>query len=272
MFKHNLIRLFIFTIIILLQSCKKDPGKNVHPPYPDDRLSVIEWSTGGRRETYDYNDDHSLKRIVFSAGQAADIYNFTWKDNKLTEAYEAGSSFRQFYHYEGDRITDMTYAPATDPGNGNYKMEYTYRTDGKIDKMKLVMLNGSGANALTTYHYNAAGELSSTITIMDEYMITQTIESYSAPVSFEPWTFIDLTLLENYMIYNYAVLRSMKALPAKVLRSVKIGNAPEFMDAVTTNTFEISDKRINKLKYELKIPGSSSLDRTQNAQFIYKQP
>lgn len=272
MYKPNLIRLFTFAIIILLQSCKKDPPKNVPPPLPLLTLSTIEWSTGSQKETYEYNSDHSLKKIVFTSGQASDTYEFKWSGNKLAEAHETGSLFKQQYHYNGDRITDMTYTSIADPVKGNYKMEYSYRADGKVAKMELIMLDAGGSDAVTIYHYNAAGELSSTVTTVDQYTITQTIESYSAPVSFEPWSFIDLSLLENYMIYNYPVLRSMKALPAKVLRSVKIGGDPEFLDAVTTNTFEISNNRINKLRYQLKIPGSPSLDKTKDAQFNYKQP
>ncbi|PZR26218.1 MAG: hypothetical protein DI535_15375 [Citrobacter freundii] len=268
MYKPDLIPLFAFAVIALLQSCKKDPAENL--PLPSTTLSAIEWSPGNQKETYEYNSDRSLKKIVFTSGQVADSYEFKWNDKKLSEVHETGSLFKQYYQYSGNRISTMTYAPAADPGVGNYKMAYTYRADGKPDKMELIMLNASGSNAVTTYNYNAAGELSSTVTIMDEYRITQTIESYSAEVRFEPWSFIDISLLENYMIYNYPVLSSMKALPAKVSRSVKIGNNPEFLDAVTTNTFEITNGRISKLKYELQIPGSPSLNRTKNAQFIYK--
>jgi len=272
MYKPNLIQLFTLAIIIMFQSCKKDPPRNIQPPAPSTTLSAIEWSTGNQKETYEYNNDQKLKKIVLSSGQVSDIYEFNWKGNKLSEAHEVSSLFKQVYHYDGNRISKITYTSVTDPGSSNYKMDYLYRADGKIEKMNLVMLNGSGSNATTTYHYNASGELSSTVTIMDQFTITQTIESYSDQISFEPWAFIDLTLLENYMIYNYPVLSSMKALPAKVLRSVKIGAAPEFLDAVTTNTFETGNNRINKLKYELQIPGSPSLGKTRNALFTYKQP
>lgn len=270
MYKPDLIRFFAFAVIIFLQSCKKDNTESLPLPIPSVALSAIEWSTGNQKETYEYNSDHSLKKIVFTSGQASDTYEFKWTDKKLSEVHETGSLFKQYYQYSGNRVSAMTYASVADPATGNYKMEYSYRADGKIEKMELIMLNAAGSNAVTTYHYNTAGELSSTVTIMDEYRITQTIESYSAEVRFEPWSFIDLSLLENYMIYNYPVLSSMKALPAKVSRSVKIGNNPEFLDAVTTNTFEITNTRINKLKYELQIPGSPSLGKTKNAQFIYK--
>jgi hypothetical protein len=271
MYKSCLTLSFAITAFSLLQSCSKDD--TIKAPDYGDKLNTVEWNAGAQKETYEYNSDNTLKRIVYTSGQASDSYEFTWNGNKLAEMFEKNATYKNFYYYDNaGKVSHTTTAIHDDASKTTNKMEYTYRSDGKVDQLKYFVINYAGTElrAITTYHYNTAGDLDHSVTTTGNYTITQQIEGYSQPVKFNPWGFIDLTLLENYMIYNYPVLSTMKGFPAKVTRKVKIGNDPEFVDIVTTNTSEISNKRINKMTIELTSPSTPSINKIRTGTFNYK--
>lgn len=270
MLKRNSIRILAFSVIILIQSCSKDDEPAPNQPSIA-KLIRVDWTPGTAKEEYHYSADNSLKRIVYSIGQTSTSYEFTWNNNKVTEVYDPSSSYKHFYFYNGDKLSYTTRSQKNDASQIVYKMEYTYRQDGKADKLKYFTVeeNGTELKAGSTYYYNAAGELSHTVTIMENYTITHTIEGYSQEVKFIPWGFIDLTLMEDYMIFNYPVLSTMKGFPVKITRKVKIGDTPEFVDTITTHTCEISNGRINKMTVDFKVPSHPELDKTRNAFFNY---
>ena len=72
------------------------------------------------------------------------------------------------------------------------------------------------------------------------------------------------------MIFNYPVLSSMKAYPLKITRTVQTGDDPPFVDIVTTNTCDVSNKRINQLKTEIKDPAMPGYNSSRTGQFNYK--
>jgi len=270
MLKPNLIPLLTLTVIISLQSCKKDDAHNP-PAEHHEKLSAIEWNSGFK-ETYEYNADNKLKKIRYKASQSSeDAVEFTWSGNLMTEVRENSSIYKNVYHYSAGKVIRSTNETRNSPSTVYYNLDYDYRGDGKVDKMRYITYaaNGPELKAETIYHYNATGDLTSTVTDMGSTIVTQQIDGYTT-VNFNPWVFIDLTLLENYMIFNYPVLSSMKGFPKKITRIVKQGNDPEFVDIVTTHNFEINKNRITKMEVELSSPTTPQLNRKRTALFTYK--
>ena len=262
------------SLFILLQGCSKDhdnPTGNDPVPSFGDMLESVEWDKGSK-ETFTYNADSTLKQIVYSFGGATHSYEFTWSGKKMTAMQDNTSLYKNTYSYNGNKIYQMINAPKTGGVTGSYKMEYTYNAIGKVDQLKYFTINEAGTElkASTAYQYNAAGELIKSITQTGDFTITQLIGGYSGEAVFNPWIFIDFTLLENYMIFNYPVLSTMKGFPLKITRMVQVGNNPAFVDLITTNTCEISHKRINKLKIDIEDPNMPDYHVTNMARFIYK--
>lgn len=269
MLKPYLIPLLMLSAIIALQSCRK--GDTPPPPAETgEKLATIEWNNDFK-ETYEYNTNNTLKKIGYKTAQREDAVEFTWTGNFMTEAREISSLYKNVYHYNGGKISHSTSETVNAPSTVYYHLEYDYRGDGKVNKMRFISFgtNGQELKTETDYNYNTAGELTSTVSRSGNTTITQQIEGYIA-VSFNPWTFIDLSLVENYMIFNYPVLSSMKGFPRKITRIVKQGDDPEFVDITTTHTCEVSKNQITKMVIELANPAAPSLNRKRTALFTYK--
>lgn len=273
MHKPYLLLALGLSVFIAMQSCSKDHDKpgNTNPPYQADLLESIEWENGAR-ETFTYNTDSTLKQIRYFFIASSHSYEFSWSGKKMIEMHDNVSLYKNTYTYNGNNVFQMTNTPKNGPVTGSYKMEYTYNASGKVDKLKYFVTNEAGTEirAGTSYQYNGAGELIKTTTQTGNTIITQTIDGYSDEAIFNPWIFIDFTLLENYMIFNYPVLSTMKGYPLKITRTVQTGNDPAFVDIITTNTCDVSNKRINKLKIEIEYPGMPGYHSTHTGQFNYK--
>jgi hypothetical protein len=274
MYKPYLVLALGLSLLTALQSCSKDHDKPIDTNPPSswgDLLESIEWDNGSK-ETFAYNADSTLKQIAYSFGNSAHSYEFSWAGKRMVEMHDNISLYKNTYTYNGNKVFQMTNTPKNDPATSSYKMEYTYNAIGKVDKLKYFVINEAGTElrAGTSYQYNAAGDLIKSITSTGNTTITQSIDGYSTEAAFNPWAFIDFTLLENYMIFNYPVLSSMKGYPLKITRTVQTANDPPFVDIITTNTCEISNKRINKLKIEIKDPAMPGYNVTYTGRFIYK--
>jgi hypothetical protein len=271
MLKPNLIPFITLTAVIFLQSCKKDDAPK--PPVPDEtgnKLASIQWNSGFT-ETYEYDADDKLKKISYKTGQYEGAMEFSWTGNLMTEVRENSSQHKNVYHYTGGKVTHSTNETKNAPSTVYYHLEYDYRGDGKVDKMRYITFtaNVPELKTETTYYYNTGGDLTSSVSRSGSTIVTQQIEGYTQ-VSFEPWAFIDQSLVENYMIFNYPVLSSMRGFPRKITRIVKQGNDPEFIDIVTTNTCVITNNQISKMEVALTSPTSPSINKQRTAVFTYK--
>jgi hypothetical protein len=260
----------MITTIFTLQSCRKDDAPKP-PVETGEKLSAIEWNSGFK-ERYEYNTNNSLKKIIYSSTQSGeDAVEFSWTGNLVTEVNENSSSYKNVYYYNGGKVTRSTNETRNAPSIVYYHLEYDYRADGRVNKMRYITFgaNGPELKTETDYNYNTAGELTSTVSRSGTTVITQQIDGYTN-VAFNPWAFIDLTLLENYMIFNYPVLSTMNGFPRKITRIVKQGNDPEFVDITTTHTCEISKNQITKMVVELASPTTPAINRKRTALFTYK--
>jgi hypothetical protein len=162
------------------------------------------------------------------------------------------------YDAEGKvvRMRNMEKAATSDR---QYQFEFIYNTAKKIDTLKYTITNEAGISlrGQSVYKYNNAGDLEKVITRLGDNEITHTINRYSPPVSFAPGHYIETTLMENYPIYNLAVMTQLQKenkLPAKVTRVVKTGSDPSYVDKIEDQVFTVTNYRIEKVQSTISYP------------------
>ncbi|MBO9731306.1 MAG: hypothetical protein J7623_21890 [Chitinophaga sp.] len=259
-------------MLTIFQSCKKretdthGPGKPT-PPY--ELVRAIHWDNGAE-ESMIYNTDSSLKQIDARFRTTMSNTIFEWEDGKIKKVYQNYSLYKDTYYYENGRISYYTIGSDLVPSS-TYKMVFSYKSNGLPDKQQYYTINEAGTklNTETTYEYNAAGELFQAVTTTGNSIFTHTVDQYTDSVNFNPLFFIQVGLFENYAIFNLPVMSTMKKYPAKIVRTVKTGNAAPQIDKISENTCEISNKRINKITLKTSILGTTPSSNTVTGVFEY---
>lgn len=268
--------LLLFSFV-LLSSCQKDDQEQPDIPdkteTPDHGALVrsIDWSNGTKAIMV-YNTDSTLKQIDYSYQNIVGATVFEWEGKRMKVMYDDRSLYKNTYYYSGDRITHYINSPKQIVSPSSYKMEYTYKSNGQPDKLKYLTTNEAGTELKggTTYEYNNAGDLIKATTISGNSVITHTIESYSDSADFNPLIFIEVGLYEYYTIFNLPVMSRLKKYPAKIIRTVKTGNAEPYIDKIDEHICEISNRRINKITSKITIPGMPQYSNTITAMFKYE--
>ncbi|MBO9204658.1 MULTISPECIES: hypothetical protein [Niastella] len=252
--------LLLFSLISLLGACDKD-DKIDEPEIviPQFHIKSITWNYG-LTGNFVYNADSSLKQIDYTYQNVGGFTGFGWSGNLHTELYDDRSLYKNVFEYDTDGYpVKMKNVTKADPTDTQYQLEFLYNA-GKLQAMKYAVFNEDGTTELrssSTYHYNAGGDLEKVVTQFGKNLITHTIDAYSAPVSFLPAHYLDPTLLENYTIYNMAVLQQLQQLhklPAKVTRVVKTGSNPEYIDKIEDQVFTVNNYRIDKVSTTISYP------------------
>ncbi|MGN6491039.1 MAG: hypothetical protein ACTHLE_03505 [Agriterribacter sp.] len=274
-------RIIFFLVVILTMyifpSCEKDDQEQPAPDETNDTpnygalVRSIEWDNGTKAEMI-YNTDSTLKQIDYSFQNIVSATVFEWEAKKVKVMYDDRSLYKNTYYYTGDRIAHYINSPKQIVSQSSYKMEYTYKSNGQLDKLKYFTTNEAGTELKTSsiYEHNAAGDLTKVTTTNNNSIITHTIESYSDSADFNPLIFIEVGLFENYTIYNLPVMSRMKKYPTRIVRTVKTGDDEPYIDKITENTCEISDRRINKLTSKITVPGMPQYSNTVAGVFKYE--
>lgn len=261
----------------IFHSCQKDDQEQPVPDETNDTpdygalVRSIEWDNG-TKAVMAYNSDSTLKEIDYSFQNIVSATVFEWEAKKVKVMYDDRSLYKNTYYYTGDRVAHYINSPKQIVSQVSYKMEYTYKSNGQLDKLKYFTTNEAGTELKTssTYEYNTAGDLTRVTTTNNNSIITHTIESYSDSADFNPLIFIEVGLFENYTIYNLPVMSRMKKYPTKIVRTVKTGNDEPYIDKITENTCEISDRRINKITSKITIPGMPQYSNIVAGVFKYE--
>lgn len=268
------IRLLKATILssalIFTTGCDKDdpPGKDPEIIVPNYLLKSIEWDNGMKAE-FSYNDS-LLADINYQFQTASSVTKFLWTGKKMSEMFSGESLYKNTYTYDNNgKLSVITNSSKSGTLPTSYTLEYTYQSN-RLKTLEYFRINEAGKKlqASTAYQYDNSGDLYRAVTTSDNHVITNTINSWSPVVSFNPLTYSATSLDENYTIYNYAVMSQTRKLPAKITRTVKIGTAAEKVEKTEEQTYTISDFRIDKVITAIKYPEMPGNDKTVEA--IYK--
>lgn len=274
MTKHTF-PLLLFSLITLLSACDKD-DKIDEPEevIPQSHIKSITWNNG-LAGNFVYNADSSLKQIDYTYQNVGGFTGFGWSGNQLTELYDARSSYKNVFEYDTDgKPVKMRNVPKADPSDTQFQFEFLYSSDKKLQSLKYSIFNDQGPQlrSTSTYHYNSVGDLEKVITQSNSGVVTHTVESYSPPVNFLPAHYLDPSLMENYTIYNMALLwqlQQLYKLPAKVTRIVKTGTDPEYVDKIEDQVFTVNNYRIEKVQSTTSYPQMPDYTAHYDAVYTY---
>ncbi len=264
--------LLMTAMVFLLQACEKEkdePAEN-ETPVKKALLRSIDWDNG-TKAVMNYNPDSTLNKIVYTLGNTTSTTVFTWQHKQLQQMFDDRSIYANNYYYDGGNVSHYINRFRTGTSPTSYKMEYTYGANGAVTNLKWLASNEAGTivKSTSTYHYNAAGELTKVVTLNGNAVYTHIIEAYSDSVDFDPLVFIDPSLSENYPLFNLPVLSRMNKYPAKIVRNVKLGNDAAYTDKIDENICSIVNKRINKMVTTITIPGMPQYRSETAAVFRY---
>lgn len=219
-----------------------------------------------------YHADSTLKQIQYNYGEIFSSTVFKRENGLLKEFASSRSMYKNSIHYDRSRISQLVngYKEIQLP-NGS-KMQYGYNNDGIVSTLKYFTINEGGETLKMScvYHYNNNKELTKVITTEGANSLTHTIESYSDSTYFDPLMFIDTGLMEDFVIFSIPVLSKMNKYPAKIIREVKLGTEPQFVDKITSNACEIQDRHIRKLTIKVTSPGMPGYEPTVTGTFKYE--
>ncbi|RFS26816.1 hypothetical protein DVR12_03255 [Chitinophaga silvatica] len=269
---------FILVLTLqIFQSCKKNEEEPPVTNKPGDSLiafklvRAIHWTDGIEAEVL-YNTDSTLKQINYSLASQTSSTIFEWENKKIKTIFEDKSLYQSTYSYDNGRISNYVIGTKQPGYPVTHKMEFSYNTNGQPNKLKFSTTNEAGTQLKTetTYEYNSGGDLIKITTINGNSIITDVIDQYSDSVVFNPLIFVAVGLAEGYTINNLPVLSRMTKFPAKIVRTIKNGNDPAYIDRVSENICKISNKQIDTIKAIVTFPKTPQGDRNVTAAFEYK--
>lgn len=260
--------LMFATVLLMAVGCKK--GKDNGSPAPSGSLlRSVEWSDG-MKAGVEYNADNLLSKINYTLNGVASSTVFNWQQKQLSIMYDTRFPGKTQFYYSGDRLTHSIYSSPEAMEDG-YKLTYTYRADGKVEKLVLSTITEAGEEPDITskYHYAANGDLKEVESSDGENAYSHTFE-WSETISFDPLAFLNTGLEENYSYLNIPVLSSMKKYPTKVTRKVMYGDQPAEVDRIEENTLTIANQRIEKMQTKITMPSFPENNSSTTAVFKYQ--
>ena len=275
MTKHALSYLF-FIGLTLFCACKKhhDPPKDPEENIPQYQVKAITWDNGLKGE-FVYNNENNLQHIDYTFQNVAGRTVFGWNGKTFTEMYDDRSMYKNVYEYDAEgKPIKMRNHPKSGSMPSEYNFEFRYNAQNKLEELKYYIINEGGKQlrATSIYHYNSAGEMEKSVTDYQGSVITHTIGAYSPPVSFLPCNYIDPTLMENYPIYNIAVMMQLQKqhkLPSKVTRVVQTGSDPSYVDKIEEQIFTVDNYKIEKINTTITYPGMPGYTNKLEAVYSY---
>ncbi|MBC7903932.1 MAG: hypothetical protein H7Y27_10940 [Gemmatimonadaceae bacterium] len=271
----NLVK-WLAASLILFSSCKKDdrPGPKP-PPAPQDKkylLKKIEYKTYNYSGTYSYNNDSTLSVIDFLSGAGQQLrVNYTYTNGLITKVLERGSLYETNYEYDAQKRVKTILYGETGQTERAHIYEITYQTDGLIAQLNYYFMNTAGKELKYTniYYHDENKHLAKVISISAPARFEYTMDSYSGPVSFNPWTFISQGVHEMYPIYNYAVLKNLKKLPTKITVVKTLTSGISTVDRIHENDYTIVNQRLDKSVGRVTYPDFPQYNSTSEVLFFY---
>lgn len=260
--------LMFVSVLLMAVGCKKSKDNEL-PGNSGGLLRSVEWSDGVKAGV-EYNGDNLLSKINYNDNGSTSSTVFTWQQKQLALMFDTRALGKTQFFYTGNQLTHSIYSNPEAAEDG-YKLEYTYRADGKVEKLVYSIISEAGAEPDITskYHYAANGDLKEVESSDGENTISQTIE-WSAAVNFDPLPFLSTELKESYPYLNIPVLSTMKKYPVKVTRKVMFGDQPAEVDKVEENTLTITNQRIEKMQTKISMPAFPENNSSSTAVFRYQ--
>lgn len=260
----------ITLVVLLVSSVFISCRKNEAPSSEEKPLSLlrkIEWDNDITSE-YHYNADSTLKEISFYSGSAGGMYSFTYAGKQVVEVYSGESLYTHKYYYTNGLLTTLVNASRHSTIIDSYKLEYEYDQQKRLSRLLYYDIHEAGTTlmATSTYEYNSDNLPSKIITQTGNVKLLTYIDSYSKTLHFNPWVYVSIGLSEQYMLYNYPILRNATKLPRVVRVNRITGSGPELPEKSTVTSYFSTSNRLDSVKVITEFPNFPQY----NSSFSYK--
>ena len=266
--------LLIGTIGLFGSCMKSNDVDNAPVPQtsvPAGSLARLEWDNG-LTGYFDYNTDTTLRTVQYNLGGSTGKTVFEWSAGKMTSISDDRSLYKNVYTYGPDNKVVKVENVQKSGGSSVFVLEYTYNAQGLVDSMKYFATN-TGTKVLKTrsgYSYDANQKLTEVVTESGTNLVKSVIDSWSPELFFIPQMYLDVTLSENYDVYNLPVLLQKKMLPAKITRMVKPASGVYATDKVQEVQFTLSGTKVTNTKTTVTYPNVPGSNTVLNTVYIYK--
>lgn len=260
--------LMFVTVLLMAVSCKKSKDSE-SPDNATGLLRSVEWNNG-MKAGMEYNTDNHLSKINYNLNGEVSSTVFNWQQKQLSVMYDTRSGGKTQFYYTGNKLTHSIYSNPESAEDG-YKLEYSYRADGKVEKLVYSIITGAGAepDIISKYYYAANGDLKEVESSDGENNVLQTFE-WSVAVNFDALAFLNTGLVDSYTYLNTPVLSSMKKYPTKVTRKLSYGDQLPEIDKIEENTLTIANQRIEKMQTKITMPAFPENNLNSTAAFKYQ--
>ena len=276
--KRALLAIFVLPICLSLQSCAENEvtePADLPEKITSDSIEYVKSVTFDVGVThkleFTYNNDHTLQKVISGSSNLPWKYTsiFNYDNGKLKESvFESQSPTT--YSYDQNRINRKS---LFSNNIETTRYLYTYNSEGRISERK-VLIASEGAlsiRSLCTYTYGLDDELIETKTdVFDESglktgTIVRKIEGLSKELNINPFSLLHpLYQHQATELFDDVVLMNTNKLPLKISETGNVEVGPVTYEY----TYDVSGKRIDKVKLKIKI-GDSNPYYTAGAVFHY---
>ncbi|WP_353719883.1 hypothetical protein [Dyadobacter sp. 676] len=270
--------------LLFLIACSKDRRPDPEPqPVPDQTvrksghlIREIHWETFDYKASINYRADSAIDYIRYSASNGrTELKTHQYEGLILSGIDVAGSLSKKVYAYDskGRLKTVQLVKKNAGPYDNAQKLVFLYDDAGVVQKLERYQITPAGTRLDVVHHYeyDKAGELVQIRTEQSNgYQTLTTLKAYSAEFDYDPWIFIDDFANPDYAVYNFPVLYAMKGrLPLRLTYKVPGKEGTFKTDRITTQEFQIKDKKLQRLKITVRYPEYPQAGNESEISFRY---
>ncbi|SDF91897.1 hypothetical protein SAMN04487996_113191 [Dyadobacter soli] len=274
----------LWAALLFLTACSKDKTPEPEPePVPDETgtsaghlIREIYWENYDYRAAVSYRADSSLDHVKYQAANGkTELKTHRYDDKTLAEIDVAGSLAKRIYGYDekGRLKTILNVKKHAGPYDNAQKLVFLYDDAGVVQKLERYQITPAGTrmDIVNHYEYDKAGELTRVRTEQsDGYQTITNIKGYSPAFDGDRWLFIEDFSNPDYAVYNFPVLKAMKGrLPLQITYEIPGKDGTFKTERITTQQFEIADKKLQKMKVTVRYPEFSQAGNESEVSFKY---
>lgn len=272
----------LWAMLLFLAACSKDKVP-IPEPLPDETappirqlIREIDWETFEYKAAVSYHPDSSIHHIDYTGARGqTELKTYEYERKHVSEVNVTGSISKKLYEYdEKGRLKTMRMMKKNaGPYDNSVKIVFLYDDEGVVQKLERYQITPAGTRMDVVHHYeyDKADEL---LRIRSEqsdgYQTLTRIKGFSPQFDHDPWLFIEDFSNPDYAVFNFPVLHAMKGrLPLQITYEIPDKNGAFKAQRITTQQFQVADKKIQRMKVTIHYPGLVQADDESEISFKY---
>ncbi|MCF0074135.1 hypothetical protein LZD49_26870 [Dyadobacter sp. CY261] len=274
----------LWVVLLFLNACSKNDRPAPDPqPEPDETVSKpghlireIYWETFNYKAAVSYRADSSVDNIRYSGSSGqTELKTHEYEGKMLSGINLASSLSKKIYEYDDNGRLRTVRQVKKNPGpyDNAQELVFLYDDHGIVQKLERYQITPAGTRMTIVHHYeyDQAGELTRIRTEQsDGYQTITSLKGYSAGFDYDPWLFVEDFGSPDYAVYNFPILHALKGrLPLQITYDVLEKDGSFKTERITTQQFQVEDKKIQKLKIAVRYPKFPEAGNDSEISFKY---